>query len=179
VLHIDLTQNVEHLHARSAAPILFEAILDTVRLYISSPSYLLDPHALSGEEGVLTRRRWFDKNSKLQRQEFLGMLSARLDKGMEKAPRAVFLGMFEGLSGMGMRGLDGLGESSGLSGERAPKCTTISTSTSTPSAQVMTALSSSSRSTQRYGFLFTNYRIPTWMSVLVLVLVPYRMWDCS
>jgi hypothetical protein len=74
---------------------------------------------LSGEEGVLTRRRWFDKNSKLQRQEFLGMLSARLDKGIEKALRAVFLGMFEGLSGMGMQELDGSIGSGGPSGERA------------------------------------------------------------
>jgi hypothetical protein len=147
VLHTDLVQNVEHLPTRSAAPAPSEPILNAVRLYISSPSYLLDPYAWGEEEGVLTRRRWFDKNSKLQRQEFLGMLSARLDKGLEKAPRAGFLGMFEGLSGMGMRGLDKLVESSGPSGERAPKCTTISTSTSTPGAQVMTAFSSSSTST--------------------------------
>jgi hypothetical protein len=142
VLYEGLVQNDEHLHARSDAPTPLEPILNVVRLYISSPSYLLDPHAWSGEEGVLPLSRRVDKNSKLQQQELLGMLSARLDKALEKALRAVFPCMFEGLSEMGMRGLDGLSEESE---ERAPNCTT--TSTSTPSAQVTAALSSSSTST--------------------------------
>jgi hypothetical protein len=90
VLYNDLVQNVEHLHARSAAPTPFEAILNAMRLYMSSPSYLLDAYAWGGEEGVLTPRRRFDENSKLQQQEFLGMSSTRLDKGLENALRAVF-----------------------------------------------------------------------------------------
>jgi hypothetical protein len=68
---------------------------------------------------VLTPRRRFDGNSKLHQQEFLGMLSTRLDKVLEKALGAVFPCMFEGLSGMGMRGLDGSSGSSGPSVERA------------------------------------------------------------
>jgi hypothetical protein len=80
VLHTDLVQNVEHLHARLAAPAPLEQILNAVRLYISSLSYLLDAHAWGGEEGVLTPRRRFDGNSKLQQQEFRGILSTRLGK---------------------------------------------------------------------------------------------------
>jgi hypothetical protein len=111
VLHTSLVQNVEHLHACSAAPIPSEPILNAVRSHILSLRYLLDAHALSGEEGVLTLRRRFDENSKLQQQEMLGTWSARL----ENALRAVFTSMPEGLSGMGMRGLDGSSGSSGLS----------------------------------------------------------------
>jgi hypothetical protein len=90
VLYTGLVQNFEHLHARSAAPAPPEPILNAVCLYISSLKYLLDPHARSGEEGVLTPRRRFDENSKLQQQEFLAMLSTRLDKALENALRAVF-----------------------------------------------------------------------------------------
>jgi hypothetical protein len=73
---------------------------------------------------VLTPRKRFGGHSKLQQQEFPGMLSARLDEGLGKALRAVFPCMFEGMSGMGMRGLDGSSE------QRAPNCSTTSTSTS-------------------------------------------------
>jgi hypothetical protein len=40
VRHTDLVPNVEHLHARFAAPAPLEPILSAVRLYISIPSYL-------------------------------------------------------------------------------------------------------------------------------------------
>jgi hypothetical protein len=91
---------------------------------------------------VLSPRKRFDEHPKLQQQEFLGMLSARLNEGLGKVLREVFTSMFEGLSRMGMRGLDGSSEESE---ERAPNGTT--TSTSTPSAQLTAALSTSSTST--------------------------------
>jgi hypothetical protein len=147
VRHTDLVPNVEHLRARLAAPAPLEPIFNAVRLYIPSPSYLLDPHARGGEEGVLTPRKRFDENSKLQQQELLGMLSTTLDKALEKALKAVFPSMFEGLSGMRMRGLDrssGLSGSSGQSEERALSCTM--NSTLMLKTQVMNALSSSSTS---------------------------------
>jgi hypothetical protein len=80
VRHTDLVPNVEHLRARLAAPAPLEQILNAVRLYISNLSYLLDAHVWGGEEGVLTPRRRFDGNSKLQQQEFRGILSTRLGK---------------------------------------------------------------------------------------------------
>jgi hypothetical protein len=43
---------------------------------------------------VLTPRKRFDENSKLQRQEFLGMLSARLDEELGKALKMVFPNLF-------------------------------------------------------------------------------------
>jgi hypothetical protein len=94
VLHTDLVHNVEHFHARSAAPTPFEPILNAVHLYISSLTYLLNLYARSGEEGVLTPRKRFDENSKLQRQEFLGMLSARLDEELGKRLKMVFPNLF-------------------------------------------------------------------------------------
>jgi hypothetical protein len=149
VLYNDAIQNAERLHMlqeRSVAAILPVSILNVVRLYISSSRYLLDPYARSEEDGVLVQpKRRLDENSKLQQQEFLGMSSARLDEGLEKALRVAFPYLFQGLSRMGMRGLDGSIGSSAPSGSSAPNRTT--TPTSTTSAQGMTALSSSSIST--------------------------------
>jgi hypothetical protein len=116
----DLVKDVEHLHGRSAAFVPTRPILIVVRLYNSSLSYLLDSYASGVEECVLTPRRWFDENPKLQQQEFLGVLSERLDKGQKKALRAVFPSILEGPSGMGMRGSNRSSGSSGPSGERAP-----------------------------------------------------------
>jgi hypothetical protein len=80
VLYNDLVHNAEHLYAHSAVQVPPEPVFDAVRLYISSLRNLLDPYAMSGEEGMLIPRRQFDENSKLH-QEFLGVLNAKLDEG--------------------------------------------------------------------------------------------------
>jgi hypothetical protein len=51
--------------------------------------YLLDPHARSGEDGVpvLTPKRRFDENPKLQQQELLGIMRPRLDEGLGRHER--------------------------------------------------------------------------------------------